>query len=185
VPRNGPPETASFRVRGHRRVERPDERLDPSFRRCALAADLFPPRGGAQSADRRRGWGAERASLRSLHFVCRFKAVVLRRSGGGPIASIHRICSDSRHHMCHPGCSVPLRIQHNATSRGRVSPPLEAAPVTPRARCGARHRHHRSEDVDFRKARRCFGRGAGGRQGLTLLHFTAQLERLLWDRGCA
>jgi hypothetical protein len=25
----------------------------------------------------------------------------------------------------------------------------------------------------------------GPRQGLTLVHFSAQLERLLWDRGCA
>ena len=26
---------------------------------------------------------------------------------------------------------------------------------------------------------------AGARQGLTLDHFPAQLERFLWDRGCA
>jgi hypothetical protein len=26
---------------------------------------------------------------------------------------------------------------------------------------------------------------AYGRQGLTLVHFSAQLERLVWDRGCA
>jgi DNA polymerase sigma len=25
----------------------------------------------------------------------------------------------------------------------------------------------------------------GGGQGLTLVHFSAQLERFLWDRGCA
>jgi hypothetical protein len=26
---------------------------------------------------------------------------------------------------------------------------------------------------------------AGSRQGLTLVHFSAQLERFVWDRGCA
>jgi hypothetical protein len=26
-------------------------------------------------------------------------------------------------------------------------------------------------------------RGAGARQGLTLVHISAQLERILWDRG--
>jgi len=26
---------------------------------------------------------------------------------------------------------------------------------------------------------------ASTRQGLTLVHFSAQLERFLWDRGCA
>jgi len=25
----------------------------------------------------------------------------------------------------------------------------------------------------------------GMRQGLTLVHFSAQLERIVWDRGCA
>jgi hypothetical protein len=28
-------------------------------------------------------------------------------------------------------------------------------------------------------------RGAGPDQGLTLVHFSAQLERFVWDRGCA
>jgi len=27
-------------------------------------------------------------------------------------------------------------------------------------------------------------RGAGGRQGLTLVHFSSQLKRSLWDKGC-
>ena len=27
-------------------------------------------------------------------------------------------------------------------------------------------------------------RAAGRRQGLTLVHFSAQLKRFLWDRGC-
>jgi len=34
-------------------------------------------------------------------------------------------------------------------------------------------------DVDANSA------SAGGWQGLTLVHFSAQLERFLWDRGCA
>ena len=29
------------------------------------------------------------------------------------------------------------------------------------------------------------GGGGGSGQGLTLVHFSAQLERSLWDRGCA
>jgi len=28
-------------------------------------------------------------------------------------------------------------------------------------------------------------RSGGGGQGLTLVHFSAQLERFVWDRGCA
>jgi hypothetical protein len=30
-----------------------------------------------------------------------------------------------------------------------------------------------------------YNRAAGRGQGLTLVHFSAQLERFLWDRGCA